>query len=57
MGSVAFCPPTFVHIAWLSVQQEAPDTFQVDQLIQYFNETWFNGQFAIEQWNFLIMQV
>ena len=48
MPSVAFCPRIFVHIAWLAIQQEASDILQVDQLIQYFIETWLNGQFATE---------
>ena len=49
MASVAFCPLTFVHLAWFTVQEEAADVSQVDQLIQYFNETLLNGQFAIKQ--------
>lgn len=51
MATVAFCPPTFVCVAWLAVQQEAPDVLQVDQLIQYFNEIWLNEQFAIHERN------
>ena len=52
MASVAFCPPTFVRTAWLAVQQEAPNVLQIDHLVQYFNETWLNGQFTIQQWNY-----
>ena len=43
---------TFVRIAWLAVQQEAPNVLQIHQLIQYFNETCLNGQFVIQQWNY-----
>ena len=48
MASVAFCSPTFVRLAWFTVQEEAQDVPQVDQLIQYFNESCLNGQFAIQ---------
>ena len=30
MAVIVFCPPSFVHPAWLAVQEEAPQIPQVD---------------------------
>ena len=52
MAAIAFCSPSFVHPAWLGVQQEAPQILQVDSLVEYFDSTWINGQFQFQQWNY-----
>ena len=51
-GSSCICPPAFVHTTWLEVQQEAPQITQVDDLVDYFDSTWINGQFQPYQWNY-----
>ena len=52
MAAVAFCPPQFVRMAWLAVQQKVPNISNADQLVSYFDQTWMNGQFNYRQWNY-----
>ncbi len=52
MAAIAFCPLTFVRPAWLAVQQEVPNKPRADELVEYFNRTWVNGQFTFRQWNY-----
>ena len=35
-SAVAFCPPHFVRMAWLAVQQEVPNIPNADELVSYF---------------------
>ena len=53
MAALAFCPSTFVRPAWLAIQQSAPTAIpRVDELIEYFTDTWLNGNFPQSQWNY-----
>ena len=53
MAALAFVPSTFVRPAWLAIQQTAPTTIpRVDDLVEYFTDTWLNGSFPQSQWNY-----
>ena len=44
-----FIHPTYVNVAWHSLQHEAPDIDRIDDFVEYFNCTWINGQYRISQ--------
>ena len=53
MAALAFCPSNFVRPAWLAIQQSALTAIpRVDELIEYFTDTWLNGNFPQSQWNY-----
>ena len=53
MAALAFCPSTFVRPVWLAIQQSALTAIpRVDELIEYFTDTWLNGNFQQSQWNY-----
>ena len=45
-------PPSFVWVAWQGVQQETPELDNIDDFVSYFDRTWINGQFRLQQWNY-----
>ena len=53
MAAVAFCPLTFVRVAWAAVQHEASlHISRVDDLVEYFTNTWMKGNFPPVEWNY-----
>ena len=49
----SFVPPSFVWVAWQGVQQEAaPELDDINDFVYYFDRTWINDQFRLQQWNY-----
>ena len=51
-AATCFVPPNFVRVAWQGVQQEARELDNIDDCHIYFDKTWTNGQFRLQQWNY-----
>ena len=53
MAALAFCSSIFVRLVWLAIHQSEPTSIlRVDELIEYFSNTWLNGSFPQSQQNY-----
>ena len=52
-ATTCFVPPSFVWVAWQGVQQEAtPELDDINDFVYYFDRTWNDDQFRLQQWNY-----
>ena len=49
--ALVFVPPTFVRVAWRGLKGEAPAFHNRDQFLEYFQDTWIEGNYPLRMWN------
>ena len=49
--ALSFCPVRFVRVSWIAIKANAPLLTNVDDLCEYFENTWLNGDFPLRSWN------
>ena len=52
MVALSFCPERFVRVAWMGLKAEAPEVHRIEELESYFENTWLNGSYPINIWNY-----
>ena len=52
MVALSFCPKSFVQVVWMGLKAEAPEVHCIEELESYFENTWLNGSYPIDIWNY-----